>query len=38
VSYETGRAVVIYDPAKVTVAQMIAAIATLTYTATVVRS
>ena len=38
VSYEQKRAVVTYDPAKVTVAQMIAAVATLKYTATVVRS
>lgn len=38
VSYETRRAVVTYDPAKVTVAQMIAAIKTLKYTATVVTS
>lgn len=35
VSYELRRAVVTYDPAKVTVAQMIAAVATLKYTATV---
>lgn len=34
VSYEKGTAVVTYDPAKVTVAQMIAAIKTLNYTAT----
>ncbi|MEO7712344.1 MAG: cation transporter [Gemmatimonadaceae bacterium] len=34
VSYETHQAVVTYDPSKVTVAQMIAAIATLKYTAT----
>jgi mercuric transport protein len=38
VTYETRRAVVTYDPAKVTVAQMIAAIKTLKYTATVVTS
>jgi len=38
VSYERGTAVVTYDPAKVTVAQMIAAIQTLKYTATVVAS
>lgn len=38
VSYEQKRAVVTYDPAKVTVAQMIAAVATLKYTATVVTS
>lgn len=37
VSYEKKRAVVTYDPAKVTVAQMIAAVATLKYTATVAR-
>lgn len=36
VSYEKKQAVVTFDPAKVTVAQMIAAIATLKYTATVV--
>lgn len=36
VSYEEKRAVVTYDPAKVTVAQMIAAVATLKYTARVV--
>lgn len=35
VSYERKRAVVTYDPAKVSVAQMIAAVATLRYTATV---
>jgi mercuric ion binding protein len=34
VSYETQRAVVTYDPAKVTVQQMIAAIKTLGYKAT----
>jgi copper chaperone CopZ len=34
VSYEKGTAVVTYDPAKVTEAQMIAAIKTLGYTAT----
>lgn len=38
VSYERKRAVVTYDPAKATVAQMIAAVATLKYTATVARS
>ncbi len=38
VSYEKKRAVVTYDPARVTVAQMIAAVATLKYTATVVKS
>lgn len=37
VRYETHQAVVTYDPAKVTVKQMIAAIATLKYTATPVR-
>jgi copper chaperone CopZ len=36
VSYEKKQAVVIHDPAKVTIAQMIAAVATLKYTATVV--
>ena len=36
VSYEKKQAVVIHDPAKVTVAQMIAAVATLKYTASVV--
>ncbi|HKO16649.1 MAG TPA: metal-binding (seleno)protein [Gemmatimonadaceae bacterium] len=36
VSYEQQRAVVTYDPAKVTVEQMIAAIKTLGYKATVV--
>ncbi len=36
VSYERGTAVVTYDPARVTVAQMIAAIKTLRYTATAV--
>ena len=36
VSYEKGTAVVTYDPAKVTVAQIIAAIRMLHYTATVV--
>jgi copper chaperone CopZ len=35
VSYERKEAVVTYDPAKVTVAQMIAAVKTLEYTATV---
>ena len=34
VSYEKGTAVVTYDPAKVTVEQMVAAIKTLGYTAT----
>ena len=34
VRYETHQAVVTYDPSKVTVSQMIAAIATLKYTAT----
>lgn len=34
VSYERREAVVTYDPAKVTVAQMIAAVKTLGYTAT----
>lgn len=37
VSYERGTAVVVYDPARVTTARMIAAVATLKYTATVVR-
>lgn len=37
VSYEQKRAVVTYDPAKITIAQMIAAVATLKYTATVVQ-
>ena len=36
VSYERKRAVVTYDPRKVTVAQMIAAVATLKYIATIV--
>lgn len=36
VSYERKRAVVIYDPSRVTAARMIAAVATLKYTATVV--
>lgn len=36
VSYENQRAVVTYDPAKVTIEQMIAAIRTLKYKATVV--
>ncbi|ODT04563.1 MAG: hypothetical protein ABS52_04660 [Gemmatimonadetes bacterium SCN 70-22] len=36
VSYEKGTAVVTYDPAKVTVEQMIAAIKTLGYTASIV--
>ena len=34
VSYEKGTAVVTYDPAKVTVVQMVEAIKTLGYTAT----
>lgn len=38
VSYEQKTAVVIYDPAKVTTAQMIQAVATLKYTASVVKS
>lgn len=38
VSYEKTRAVVTYDPAKVTVNQMIAAIRTLGYKATLVTS
>jgi copper chaperone CopZ len=37
VSYEEKRAVVTYDAKKVTVAQMIAAVATLKYTATVLK-
>lgn len=37
VSYEKKRAVVTFDPARVTVDRMIAAVATLKYTATVVR-
>ena len=36
VSYEKGEAVVTYDPAKVTVGQMVAAVKTLGYTATLV--
>lgn len=36
VSYERKLAIVTYDPAKVTTRQMIAAVATLDYTATVV--
>ena len=36
VSYEQKQAVVTYDPAKVTPAQMIAAVKTLNYTATLV--
>lgn len=36
VSYEEKRAVVTYDPRRVTIQQMIAAVATLKYTATVV--
>lgn len=35
VSYEKGRAVVTYDPRKVTIEEMVAAIKTLGYTATV---
>jgi mercuric transport protein len=35
VSYEKSRAVVTYDPTKVSVSQMIAAVKTLGYTATV---
>lgn len=38
VSYEQKTAVVIYDPAKVSTAQLIQAVATLKYTATVVKS
>ena len=38
VSYEQKRAIVTFDPAKVTVAQLIAAVATLKYTATVLPS
>lgn len=38
VSYEGQRAMVSYDPARVTVAQIVAAIGTLGYTATVVAS
>ena len=38
VTYEKNRAVVTYDPAAVTVEQMVAAIATLGYKATVVTS
>ena len=38
VSYEHTRAVITYDPARVTVEQMIAAIKTLGYTATVAES
>lgn len=38
VSYEKGRAIVTYDPALVTIAQMIAAIKTLGYSATVTAS
>lgn len=37
VSYERKTAVVVFDPAKVTTAQMIQAVATLKYTATVAR-
>ena len=37
VSYEQKRAVVTYDPSKVTVEQMIAAIATLKYKATLAK-
>lgn len=36
VDYEQKRAVVTYDPSKVTVARMVAAVATLKYTATVI--
>jgi copper chaperone CopZ len=36
VDYDRKRAVVTYDPSKVTVAQMITAVATLKYTATVI--
>lgn len=36
VSYEKKQAMVIYDPAKVSATQMIAAVATLKYTASVV--
>ena len=36
VDYEQKRAVVTYDPSKVTVARMITAVATLKYTATVI--
>lgn len=38
VSYDTQRAIVTYDPAKVTIAQMIAAIRTLGYKATVTQT
>ena len=38
VSYEEKRAVVTYNPAKVTVPQMIAAVKTLNYTASVART
>lgn len=38
VSYEKKEAIVTYDPAKVTVAQMIAAVKTLGYTATLAKS
>lgn len=38
VSYEKKEAIVTYDPAKVTIEQMIAAIKTLGYTATVAKS
>jgi copper chaperone CopZ len=34
VSYEKGEALVTYDPGKVTIAQMVAAVKTLGYTAT----
>jgi copper chaperone CopZ len=37
VEYEKKRAVVTFDPVRVTVAQMIAAVATLEYTATVAK-
>jgi copper chaperone CopZ len=36
VSHERQRAVVIYDPARLTIAQMIAAVGTLGYTASVI--
>lgn len=38
VSYETGLAIVTFDPRKASVAQMVTAIKTLGYTATVVRA
>lgn len=37
VSYEQRRAVVTYDPSKVTVEQMVAAVATLKYKAALVK-